>query len=114
LTLSLYSVICAPGYHENNVVLLTKAIDNFCASDASVVLCGDFNLPHIDWSSPSNYVSSTVSISSSLIDCIQGNALVQCVEDATRKNKILDLVFPNDHFLIQDVIVDVPFSTNQH
>jgi len=39
---------CAPGYHDNNVVLLTKAIDHFCASDASVVLCGDFNLPHID------------------------------------------------------------------
>ena len=39
---------CAPGSHVNKVLLLTEAIDHFCASDASVVLFGDFNLPDID------------------------------------------------------------------
>jgi len=76
----------APGYHDNNIVLLTKAIDHFCASYASVVLSGDFNLPQFTyWSSPNNYVSGTVSINTSLIDCIQRNALVQRVEDAMQK-----------------------------
>jgi Reverse transcriptase (RNA-dependent DNA polymerase)/Endonuclease-reverse transcriptase len=102
---------CAPSSHVNNISLLTKAIDHFCVSDASVVLCGDFNLPHINWSCPD---TETDSPSSNFIGCMQENALVQHVTEATRKNNILDLVFTNDPFLILDVAVDVPFSTSDH
>lgn len=102
---------CTPGSHVNNISLLTKAIDYFCSSDSSVILCGDFNLPHINWACLS---SETVSFNSQFIDCVRENALVQQVNFATRKNNILDLVFTNDPFLIHDVNVDVPFSTSDH
>jgi len=102
---------CAPGSLVNNITLLTKAIDHFCLSDSSVVLCGDFNLPHINWACLN---SDSDSISSHFIDCVQENAMVQHVNCATRKNNILDLVFTNDPFLIHDVNVDVPFSTSDH
>jgi hypothetical protein len=102
-----------PSSGIDDLCLLTKAIDCLCISDASVILCGDFNLPQINWSSQDTSNVSDL-LSSSFVDCIQENALVQYVVEATRGNNILDLVFSNDPFLMHDVIVGVPLSTSDH
>jgi len=100
-----------PGNSANDISVLTKAIDSLCISDASIVLCSDFNLPFINWSSLQN-VSDPVS--SSFVDCMQENALVQYVAEPTRGKNILDLVFTNDPFLLREVSVSVPLSTSDH
>jgi len=82
-----------------------------CITDASVILCGDFNLPQIDWSSLDNGPDL---LSNSLVDCMQENALVQYVSDPTRGSNILDLVFTNDPFLLRDVNVNAPLRTSDH
>jgi len=107
-------VLCyrPPSSGIDDLCLLTKAIDCLCISDASVILCGDFNLPQINWSSPDTHNFSD--LSSSFIDCMQENALVQYVVEATRGNNILDLVFSNDPFLVHDVKVNMPLSTSDH
>jgi len=87
---------CAPGCRENNVVLLTEGIDYMF--DASVVLCGEFNISHIDWYILGYYGIESVSIRSSFIDCSQANALDK---STTRKNNILDLVFINGPFKLR-------------
>jgi len=53
----------------------TKASDHLCLSDSSVVLCGDFNLPHINWVCLN---SDSDSISSHFIECVQENACSTC------------------------------------
>ena len=106
-------ILCyrAPSVDTNELSLLTEAVDLFCITDASVVLCGDFNLPQINWT---NVDCASDSFSSQFLDCIQANALTQYVEDATRGKNTLDLVLTNDPFLIHDVNVSVPFSTSDH
>ena len=66
-------------------MLITEALDFFCSTDASVVLCGDFNLPQINWA---NLDVVCDSLGGSFTDCLQANALIQCVEDATRGGNI--------------------------
>jgi hypothetical protein len=59
------------SFDTNELSLLTEAVDLFCITDASIVLCGDFNLPQINWT---NVESASDSLSTQFIDCIQANA----------------------------------------
>jgi len=103
----------APDSNAAEMLQLIKAINFLCSSDASVVLCGDFNLPGIDWNNIDCYAECN-NMNSRFIDCMQANALSQYVDVCTRGNNILDLVFTNDPFLIYDVHTDVPLSTGDH
>jgi len=98
-----------PKFCDNENLL--KAINQLCVSDATVVLCGDFNLPLINWG---NLEDVTDPCSISFLDCFQSNALVQYVDSPTRKDHFLDLVFTNDPFLIHDVKTDVPLGLSDH
>ena len=58
-----------------------------------LVLCGDFNVPSIDWSVVSPAVSSPTAIH--LCSITHDHFLNQLVVHPTRGNNILDLVFTN-------------------
>jgi exonuclease III len=94
--------------------------------ESSIVICGDFNFPHINWdltppSSLHSSISDLASCSSTFLDFFHQQALTQFVGSVTHPSLInpgagstLDLVMCNDSFLIHDVVVNMPFSTSDH
>jgi len=70
------------------------------SSGIPLVLCGDFNVPAIDWSVASPSVS--IPIASQLCSITHDNFLSQLVVHLTRGKNILDLMFtnsPDSYFL---------------
>ena len=63
------------------------------SAGSKVILCGDFNAPHIDWSSVLPVKSSPVN--TQLCSIANDNFLTQLVSVPTRHDHILDLVFSN-------------------
>ena len=55
-----------------------------------IILCGDFNLPQIDWSTVTPGISSPVS--TLLCSIVNDNFLTQMVNFPTRQDNILDLI----------------------
>ena len=72
-------------------------------ASSNIVLFGDFNAPHIDWSSVSPVISTP--INTQLCSIVSDNFLTQFVFVPTRQNHILDLVFSNQPHLLSDVEV---------
>ena len=68
-----------------------------------IILCGDFNVPTIDWSVTFPTLSSPVA--NTLCDLVRDNFLQQLVLSPTRENNLLDLVLTNQPDLILDVTV---------
>jgi len=70
-----------------------------------IVLCGDFNVPNIDWSIgfPTSCSASTI-----LCEMVRDNHLCQMVYCPTRQYNILDLVFTNS----PDIVTNVHTSDN--
>ena len=60
-------------------------------ASSNIVLFGDFNAPHIDWSLVSPVISTP--INTQLCSIVSDNFLTQFVFVPTRQNHILDLVF---------------------
>ena len=76
-------------------------LSNVLSCDASIIVCGDFNIP-------SNRKLSK------FLDIMIERGFNQYVDVPTRDNSILDLVFVNDDFAISGVNVGPPFSTSDH
>ena len=66
-----------------------------------IVLCGDFNLPHINWSTVTPSLSS--SAATLLCSIINDNFLTQMVNFPTRQDSVLDLVLVNHTNIISCV-----------
>lgn len=100
----------SPSSTSSNDLLLEKLFDK--VSDAATdfrVLVGDFNCPDIDWinlsSSPPNHF---------LLNCCLNNYLSQIVQEPTRGDNILDLVFVNDLSFTSTVEVTDEFPGSDH
>ena len=81
---------CQPAVILEN---LNCSLASIQGSSTPLVLCGDFNVPSIDWSLTSPIVSSANS--KLLCSIVQDHFLSQLVNSPTRENHILDLVFTN-------------------
>ena len=66
-----------------------------------IILCGDFNLPQIDWSTVTPGISSPVS--TLLCSIVNDNFLTQMVNFPTRQDNILDLILVNDINMVSSV-----------
>ncbi len=72
-------------------------------------MCGDFNLPHIDWST--GVATNNDSIHNFFTKTVKDNYLRQLVDFPTRINNTLDLLFTN----IPDKVTNIPDKvTNVH
>ena len=71
-------------------------------TDYSIVLCGDFNLPHINWSTVTPSLSSPAA-AALLCSLVNDNFLTQMVNFPTRHDSILDLVLVNHTNIISRV-----------
>lgn len=103
-------------YRSPNTALFGKANDNFLCDlirevrRRPLLLMGDFNFPDIDWSL--SLASSAVS--QQFVDCIDEAFITQHVNQATRKNSVLDLVFTSEPDMIDTVSVLSSLGSSDH
>ena len=83
---------CPPNSGITTLEELNTAISSILGN-FPIVLCGDFNVPDIDWSLVTPRVSSP--INSTLCNIVSDNFLTQLVHLATRGDNILDHIFTN-------------------
>lgn len=103
---------------ENNKKLLSLMQE---ISDLRVkykIVCGDFNLPGINWQSYTVNPGER-SFCSDFIEKIRDCYFVQHIQDITRfrgasTGSVLDLIFSNDDFLIEDIEINSPIGKSDH
>ena len=93
-----------PSQSVDNLVALNKCL--LSIAQYPIVLCGDFNLPSINWS----LTFPTVSLPTAnfMCDLVRDNYLHQMVVAPTRYQNLLDLVFTNQ----PDIVVGVQVVDN--
>lgn len=91
--------------------LFCEAYELLSKTDASIILAGDFNFPHVDWS---QCISLGNDSHDMFVEFVNRSALSQHVSEPTRNQNILDLVLSNDPFAVTECVVREPFSTSDH
>ena len=101
--------------------LLCECIESLYPINSTIVLCGDFNFPRINWSSNNNVFTNPDSCSGIFINFFfYKYALTQCVASPTRlsdhsgNGSLLDLVVCNDPNFVFNTNVDAPFGSSDH
>ena len=93
------------------MVCFESFLDKFAATDVSnLIITGDFNFPHINWSTGSPNI--TDNLTESFCNILDDHFLMQMNYFVTRTpssssitGNILDLVFTNFESLVEDVAV---------
>lgn len=76
----------------------------------SIIILGDFNYPNIEWVEGSGFQNSTPGEEQTFSNLLMNFFLFQLVENSTRANNILDLVFTNTPNFIVNVDTGPPPS----
>ena len=118
-SLRLFGLYRPPGYNRNAEALnyavdLYRCIDFLYVQQQTNIICGDFNLPDIDWSLNNCLRCNDFTVSGLFLSLYYKYSLEQLVNVATRNNNILDLIFTNDMNTVVNVSVDDPFSNSDH
>lgn len=74
-----------------------------------LLIMGDFNYPELNWQKP-----ESLDDSHPFLKCINDNFLIQFVENSTRGENVLDLVFASEENMIEDLRVGEPFGSSDH
>ena len=84
-----------PVQRIDDIVSLCNTLTPLILPDKPVLIFGDFNLPHIDWSIPSSTVSSE-KCNTYFLDFCSSNSLFQLIDFPTHdKGNVLDLLLCN-------------------
>lgn len=75
---------------------------------SKVCIVGDFNLPNIDW------INMAYQGRSCILDAFLDNYFKQFVDESTRQNNALDLVFCNSLHFVKDVEILEPLGDSDH
>jgi len=89
-------------YHPTILEEMNAAISSI-PGNYSIVICGDFYVPNIDWSVVTPIVSSPVN--STFCSLVHDNFLTQLVSSPTRGDHILDLILTNNPSCVSNVRV---------
>jgi len=109
----------SPNSTENNNLKLTEGLRKMCEMKHShLLLCGDFNLPEIDWSSETTNTSDN-HIAYRFLESIRDCYLSQHVTQPThhrgdQKANTLDLLFSNEEDMITDLTYGAPIGASHH
>lgn len=94
-------------------VQMSKAISDLVSSNRTCILCGDFNMPDINWASNSGPIATT-SPSNFFLKLCADHCLTQYVTSKALGDNTLDLVLCNDKFIIKDLAVRPPVGSSDH
>jgi hypothetical protein len=92
---------------------LTKYLQYLNDNLSNVIICGDFNLPSIDWANLTCKPHCTP-IEKEFLDFYVLSGLHQLVTVPTRNENILDVVFTMEKHLISELKITEPFSFSDH
>lgn len=102
---------------ENNTMLMNTlriAVNMGCEH---LMVCGDFNLPRIDWRANQSQESDT-SYSTNFVSLIEDLNLFQHAQESTRfrgdQNSCLDLVFTNEEHMVNEIRELPPIGKSDH
>ena len=119
MNLLLITVYRSPQSVGNSFTTVMSRIDEtlhqFEGKCSSIIMNGDFNLPDIVWdhgeisSSDNNWLNHRT-----LKNFAEKHALVQKIDQPTRLNNILDLVFTNNDELFSEYVVESSPSLSDH
>jgi Endonuclease-reverse transcriptase len=90
---------------------LCNCIQYLIPVNRTVIICGDFNFPNIDWTADNCIKQSNTGV---LLNLSYNNGFREFVNSPTRLDNQLDLVLCNDSSCIVHTRVTSPFSTSDH
>jgi hypothetical protein len=93
---------------------LCNCVNRLYPLNGTVIICGDFNFPSIDWSADSSLLTSNVTCTGIFLEFYYTHGLRQLVCEPTRGERILDLVLSNDIHSVLNYRILEPFSTSDH
>ena len=108
---------------DETLSVVQKAIDDVTDADPKVkdvLIFGDFNLPFISWPKGEIYQKDVARKSdekqqaANLLNFVDRNFLENYVKTATRGRNILDLVFTNNHLLINNYRTTINKKLSDH
>ena len=102
---------------ENNQKLLMILKKAASMKPDYLMVCGDFNLPMIDWTSHQSRDAEN-SLSNCLLDIVEDQNWFQHVQKSTRfrgnQNSCLDLIFTNEENMVNEVLELPPLGKSDH
>jgi hypothetical protein len=102
---------------QNNEGLLKLVRKAFTSNCDHVMLCGDFNLPLIDWNL-NRCLDTSLSFTSNFLSVVEDLGVFQHVRESTRfrgeQNSCLDLVFTNEESMVCEVNELPPLGKSDH
>ena len=102
---------------DNNQLLLEMIRRAATVKHEYLMICGDFNLPLINWSSHQS-ADSESSLSSCFLEMVEDLDLFQHVQNSTRfrgsQNSCLDLIFTNEENMVNDIQELPPLGKSDH
>jgi hypothetical protein len=93
---------------------MCDCISGLISNNGSTIICGDFNLPYINWSLDNSLKCSESTCSGIFLDLYYAHGFHQYVSEPTRYDHTLDIVLCNDVNRIFNTRVLPPFSTSDH
>jgi len=99
---------------------MCECIESLYPNNSTVIVCGDFNLPNINWTNIDVSAINNPTCSGIFLSLFLKYAFNQYVSEPTRHNcsrntsSTLDLVLCNDYNFVYNTTVSTPFSTSDH
>ena len=102
---------------QNNEILLTLMNKAFTSNCDHVLLCGDFNLPQIDWNL-NRCLDSESSFTAKFLTGVEDLGIFQHVKESTRfrgqQKSCLDLIFTKEESMVNEVTELPPLGKSDH
>ena len=102
--------ILPAGHSLESLNHLNNSLLTISSHGLPIVLCGDFNVPHIDWATVSP--DSSTGPADHLCTIVLDTSLIQHVVSPTRESNILDLVLANCDCISSVGVIDNLSSTD--
>jgi Reverse transcriptase (RNA-dependent DNA polymerase)/Endonuclease-reverse transcriptase len=96
-----------PNHTENNEKILKEKLNEISDTTHEIFIIGDFNKPNINWENPDIHNSKLAQF------CVE-NGMYQVVDEPTRGENILDLLFCSNPALLEKIQVKEPFANSDH
>ena len=97
---------CQGNKFQEALKSVNDAIDKLGCPSPTIVICGDFNLPIIQWENNSQILGGSLNVQAQAImlnEFMNNQFYEQMVQENTRQSNILDLVLTNNPDMINSI-----------